>query len=320
MLKGLDVAGELFKWWMLRADTEDPMTVDGFAKYRGDTEADFFEAIRRTAQERGWLTAGGEFTVSALATWCKMTIEGFGGDDFKTIDDLAEYMQMEFRMASEQHARNTSVGGMDDGAAEGDVDVERRTLAEAIAGVSGGKVNFGWHGVADEPSGMRDVGRFEKAYPLEFPLGIGGLYDDRRHPTRRPSARVWAQHMLRLWGGWCIHGVRGHRLVWAIVNTVLLEETRGKGFAVQKAALRRLGYPVGGAPLTREDLKAVLQHEETAGSVVNCLMKVGASVRSTPMQWANESRELDCCVKHLSWTPPWVMTAAGNEEDSPYCY
>ena len=38
------------------------------------------------------------------------------------------------------------------------------------------------------------------------------------------------------------------------------------------------------------------------------------------MQWANESRELDCCVKHLSWTPPWVMTAAGNEEDSPYCY
>ena len=33
-------------------------------------------------------------------------------------------MQMEFRMASEQHARNPSVGGMDAGDAGGDVDVE----------------------------------------------------------------------------------------------------------------------------------------------------------------------------------------------------
>src|SRR5665648_148413 len=172
----------------------------------------------------------------------------------------------------------------------------------------------------DEPSGMREVGRFEKSHPLEFPMGIGGLYDDMRHEDRRPSARVWAQHLLRLWGGWCVHGLRGHRLVWAIVNTVLLEETRGKGFAVQKAARKRLGYPDGGGPLTREALKAVLQHEETAGSVVNCLMRIGSSVRSTPMQWANESRELDCCVKYLSWPQPWACllytSDAADEEDS----
>ena len=162
VLKGLDVAGELFKWWMAQADTEEASAVDGFAKYRGDTEADFFEAIRTDAQERGWL-ADGEFTVAALARWCNKTIEGFGGDDFKSIEDLTEYMEMEFRMAGEQHARHTSAGGMDDGAEEGDVDVERRTLAEASAGGSGWQVNFGWHSIAEEPSGMRDVGRFEKA-------------------------------------------------------------------------------------------------------------------------------------------------------------
>jgi hypothetical protein len=100
---------------------------------------------------------------------------------------------------------------MEDGAREVDVDVERREIAEAVAGVA--KMNFGWHGISDEPSGVQDVGRFEKAYPLEFPMGIGGLYDDMRHELRRPTARQWAQHLLRLWGGWCVHGLRGHRLV-----------------------------------------------------------------------------------------------------------
>ena len=35
-------------------------------------------------------------------------------------------------------------------------------------------------------------------------------------------------------------------------------------------------------------------------------MTIGQTVRSTPMQWAKESKELDCAVKQMSWTPPWV--------------
>ena len=290
----------------------------GFGKYRGDTDADFFERIKADLHDREWLK-GGEVSVSALARWCVATIDGFGGEEFEEAGAVAEYMRLEFRIMYEQRAKPMSAGGMEDGAREVDVDVERREIAEAVAGVA--KMNFGWHGISDEPSGVQDVGRFEKAYPLEFPMGIGGLYDDMRHELRRPTARQWAQHLLRLWGGWCVHGLRGHRLVWAIVNTVLLQETRGKSYIVQKAALRRLGYPAGEAPMTREELKAVLHHEETAGSVVNCLMKVGSSVRSTPMQWASESRDLDTCVKHLSWPQPWVVPAQGcNMNEPPYCY
>ena len=100
---------------------------------------------------------------------------------------------------------------MEDGALEVDVDVERRKIAEVVAGV--GKMNFGCHGISDEPSGIQDVGPFEKAYALEFPMGIGGLYGNMRHELRRPSAREWAQHLLRPWGGWCVHCLRARRLV-----------------------------------------------------------------------------------------------------------
>ena len=85
---------------------------------------------------------------------------------------------------------------------------------------------------------MRDPGRIERAFPLEFPMGIGGLFDDVRDEEstslRRVPARVWAQHLFRLWDGSCVHGLRGHRLVWAVMNTVLLEEARGKGYIVQR--------------------------------------------------------------------------------------
>ena len=236
------MASELLRWWRSLEEADELSDVEGFAKYRGDTVADFYEAVGANTQERGWFTDG-EFTILSLARWCRMTIEGFGHGDFVSVEDLAEYMRLEFVMVSEQHTRVTSMGGMEDDSQGQDVDTERRALAEDIVGGTTGKVNFGWHSISEEPSGVREVGPFEKRHPLEFPMGIGGLYDDLRSEERRPSARVWAQHLLRLWGGWCVHGLRGHRLVWAIVNTVLLQETRGKGFAAQKAARKRLGYP-----------------------------------------------------------------------------
>ena len=127
-----------------------------------------------------------------------------------------------------------------------------------------------------------------------------------------------------------MHGLRGHRLVWAITNTVLLEETRGKGRVVQKNALRRMGARLDpDRHMTRDELRALLQDEELAGSLVHSLMTVGQGIRSTPMQWADEGKKLDCAVKHLSWAPPWVRPRRhGSEADSaaadmaraPWCY
>ena len=125
-----------------------------------------------------------------------------------------------------------------------------------------------------------------------------------------------------------MHGLRGHRLVWSITNTVLLEETRGKGRIVQRNALNRMGARLDPERhMTRNELRSLLQDEDVAGKLVHSLMTVGQSVRSTPMQWADEGKKLDCAVKHLSWAPPWVRprpqgdgSVAADLASAPRCF
>ena len=69
--------------------------------------AELSAAIRANGDVRGWLV-NGVFTVLSLARWCMMTIDEFGGGEFSTVEDLAEYMRLEFRMVGEQHARAVS--------------------------------------------------------------------------------------------------------------------------------------------------------------------------------------------------------------------
>ena len=67
---------------------------------------------------------------------------------------------------------------------------------------------YGWPAVDRTPSGMRSPGHFPKSFPLEFPLGIGDLWEER---PRKVSAAEWAQHLLRYFTGQFVSGIRGHR-------------------------------------------------------------------------------------------------------------
>ena len=53
-------------------------------------------------------------------------------------------------------------------------------------------------------------------------------------------------------------------------------------------------------------LKEMMEQAETVRLVTHQFMTVGRSVRSTPMQWAYEGKQLDTIVKYMSWCPPWV--------------
>ena len=76
------------------------------------------------------------------------------------------------------------------------------------------------------------------------------------------------------------------------IDMLLLQETRGKGYVVQKNALGRMGARMDPSrDMTRDELRAALKDEELARSLVNSLMKVGQDVRSTPMQWAAEGKK-----------------------------
>ena len=113
--------------------------------------------------------------------------------------------------------------------------------------------------------------------------------------------------MLRLQNGQCVGGARQHRLVWALVNGVLLEEASGRGYAVHRVLLRRKGARLQGDELmTRSGLLRMIEEEDKMREVARQLMTVGRDVRSTPMQWANEGKKLDTIVKYMSWCPPWV--------------
>ena len=130
-------------------------------------------------------------------------------------------------------------------------------------------------------------------------MGVADLFDPR---TRKVSVEEYVQHLLRYRGGQFVNGERGHRVLWALVNTALVHEMSGKGYVVHKMFCRLVGFRLdGGEALRVRDLRQLVTGGQHGASLVNSLMCVGRSVRSTPMQWSFESKKLDCAAKFLSW-------------------
>ena len=73
---------------------------------------------------------------------------------------------------------------------------------------------------------------------------------------------------------------------------------------------------MGSSVLTRSELRAMIENEESVRSMVNHVMVVGRDVRSTPMQMSYEGKKLTCAVKHLSWKPPWVQDVDGEPDET----
>ena len=79
---------------------------------------------------------------------------------------------------------------------------------------------YGWPSKQAEPTGAVDCDHFVKSFPLDFPMGIAALYESER--VHKVSAAEWVQHLLRYHTGHFVGGIRGQRVVWAMVNTLLL--------------------------------------------------------------------------------------------------
>ena len=133
-------------------------------------------------------------------------------------------------------------------------------------------------------------------------MGIGDLYEER---PEKVSVEDWVQHLIRYRTGHFVGGARGQRVLWAMVNTLLLTEARRRGFPIYRNVVRRVGLGLeGGRVLTKGRLREIMALEDRQKVLVGQLATVGREVRSTTMQWAYESKKLDCTVKHMSWVPP----------------
>ena len=146
-------------------------------------------------------------------------------------------------------------------------------------------------------------------------MGIGDLYEER---PRKVSAAEWVQHLLRYQSGQFVGGFRGQRVLWAMVNVLLLSEARQRSPGIYRTFVRRarLGLE-GGRVMTKRRLREILKEEDKSRILVGQLSTLGREVRSTPMQWAYESKKLDATVKYLSWLPPWVKRESDDRDDHP---
>ena len=253
-------------------------------------------------------------TVDALVQWCVRRIgEDFASDVVADVEEMAAFMRMELRGVTERFGISDNTCAMENVPDTADADEE----AQVAAQVAAGKSVLGWHSVEGDPTIPRDPGRESKAFPLDLPMGIGGLYDQRERPV---TAGEHTQHLLRLFGGTFVDGHRQHRVLWALVNQALLSEARGKGHVVQRMLLHRMGARLQGHRLmTRTELREMIENEETQRVVVHQLMRVGRDVRSTPMYWAYEGKKIDCLMKHLSWRPPWVREHGAVADNDLLC-
>ena len=89
-----------------------------------------------------------------------------------------------------------------------------------------------WPTISKDPTPYFDDARFVKAFPLEFPMGVGDL----RQPRLRSdfTSIEWLQHLFRYYTGHFLSSNRGHRFAWAAFNTVLLEISHQKGHLAHK--------------------------------------------------------------------------------------
>jgi len=279
------------------------------------------ELLEEAAWERSGLSAlqrralldNGRLTIPFLVLWCQgqVGLTAFEAEESGLNYAIEDELEMELRVAAEHFSGSTSRGCMEAAPESDDVEAQSRRLAESLAAPE-----EPWPRVSDVPTPFRARGRFSKALPLSFPMGIADMYDQRLLDD--VSGAQWVQHMLRHSSGMCVQGLRGHREVWAFVNTLLLEEAYGKGFAVQRNVMRRIGGRVVGHKITtKAQLREMIEDEQAVRTLVHQLMSVGRDVRSTPMQWAYEGKKTTCAVHHMSWRPPWVRPRDAPDQEDP---
>jgi hypothetical protein len=213
------------RWWVGRGVADEASTAED---WKHDSDATVYDLF---LQLSGGSSGDGPFTVKTL---CR-ELSGCGA---LTLEDPASYEEREDlveRLLEEMVAVASLAGGMETGAiAQGgrtaaEEDAEAEQVAERLA--------YGWPDVDDEPTNPRLAGRFAKSFPLLYPMGVADMHDER---AVKVSPHEYVQHMMRL--PWTWETSQGPRLLWALVNTVLLHEARGKGFAVYRAALLPHGW------------------------------------------------------------------------------
>ena len=113
-LRDLDLASQLSSFWRNMDIRPDGEVVQSMKESDAESDVGFFRKLKDDLLRRDWLEDG-EVTVAALARWCREVVgERFADtDDFPSLEHLADYMRLEFRIVQEQAARVRSSCAME---------------------------------------------------------------------------------------------------------------------------------------------------------------------------------------------------------------
>ena len=87
---------------------------------------------------------------------------------------------------------------------------ERLRACLASARGAAQRLVYGWPSRHEDPTGAQSQGRFVRAFPLDFLIGIADLFEER---PRKVSGEAWVQHLLRYRTGHFVGGSRGQRVL-----------------------------------------------------------------------------------------------------------
>ena len=139
---------------------------------------DFVDAAR---------AAAGAVMVGSLAAWCRWRVSNeFGQEAGETREEVEDRLRFELLVTSQHFGNEGDAGALETGADEQAEDVEAESLRVAQSAA------FGWPTISKVPVEWQDEGRFARAHPLEFPMGIADLDDPR---LLKVSPQEWCQHL-----------------------------------------------------------------------------------------------------------------------------
>ena len=96
------------------------------------------------------------------------------------LDMLAEEVLEELSVIAAQSNSlyESATADISEGCAAVEAEDEALRTAQLVA--------YGWSSRQDEPTAPRHPGRLVRSHPLEFPMGIGDLHEDRPRTGRGP--------------------------------------------------------------------------------------------------------------------------------------
>ena len=201
------------RWWMgLEVGEDDSLRSVKLGD--DETPAELYSYIRAevvakaaAGKSGGASGARGLLTVTALVEWLRANVgaafaEVAGGEAAEQLrDDVLHELTIASQFVGE--GRDSDRGCVQEPPAGDDEEEDAVKTAERLV--------YGWPGTSDEPTRVHSPGRYVKAFPLEFPMGVGDLNDPER--PRKVSVEVWVQHLLRYHTGQFVGGQRGQRLL-----------------------------------------------------------------------------------------------------------